>query len=271
VKKFLLILFLGGLTSLTGLTGQTTGVFAKTVVKYQCSMHPQIVRDKPGDCPICGMHLEKVELEEAGIDAATAGMNDRAAFRLSAERQQLIGVKTGQAEMRDLERTVELPARVTEKGLVEGQLLEIDAGQVKAGMRAVLTGPKGQSVPAIVVKTSAGLDGLTRSFSVLLKPSNAAWLLPGVFCQAEVRAQLGRRLTVAREALVDTGDSQVVFVMDDQTRFAPKAVRVGERGEDWVEIRSGLKAGEQVVTSANFLIDSESRFKAAAAQFGEGK
>jgi Cu(I)/Ag(I) efflux system membrane fusion protein len=70
--------------------------------------------------------------------------------------------------------------------------------------------------------------------------------------------------------VLDTGDRQVVFVQLDGGRFEPREVETGHEGDEYVEIRKGVAAGEQVVTSANFLIDSESRFQAAARDFGGG-
>src|SRR5262245_4143170 len=75
---------------------------------YQCSMHPQIIRKEPGVCPICGMALQRVDApERAGVDVP-----GHAAFTLSPERQQLIGVTRAAVEQRDLTRTIRLAATV---------------------------------------------------------------------------------------------------------------------------------------------------------------
>jgi Cu(I)/Ag(I) efflux system membrane fusion protein len=63
--------------------------------------------------------------------------------------------------------------------------------------------------------------------------------------------------------VLDTGEKELVFVMKDGGVFEPREVRTGRRGGDYLEVRSGVAAGEKVVTSANFLIDSESRMRAA--------
>jgi len=70
-------------------------------------------------------------------------------------------------------------------------------------------------------------------------------------------------LTVPAEAVVDTGTSSVVFVARDGGRFEPRAVKVGARVKDRVEILSGVAEGETIVTTGNFLVDSESRLRAA--------
>jgi len=269
-------------------------------------MHPQIVRDRPGDCPICHMHLERIEASDGGrtilkyrnpmqpnVFSATprkdemgmdyvpvyadevggkGGGSDvpgKSGFTLSAHRRQLIGVKTVRAVPRKLSRTVRLPGRVSnDSGVILAQLLEIDAGHVAAGMDAVAVGPEGQEVPADVTQVDDGLDTLTRSFAVTLQTKEKdAWLRAGVFCEVRVTRALGERLAIPADAILNTGDQQVVFVALPGGRFEPRKVTLGREGDELVEVRKGLKEGEEVVSAANFLIDSESRFRAALDQF----
>ncbi len=74
-------------------------------------------------------------------------------------------------------------------------------------------------------------------------------------------------LAVATSAVIDSGARQVVLVAKGEGRFEPRPVTIGRRGEDYVEVLKGLSKGEQVVTSATFLIDSESNLKAALQSF----
>ncbi|HTB21363.1 MAG TPA: hypothetical protein VK914_01510 [bacterium] len=148
------------------------------------------------------------------------------------------------------------------------QLLEIDEDTLRIGMKARLLGPNGASAEARVTGVDGTVDDFTHSFGVTLRTTGpAAWLRPGLFCEVLVDAGLGRHLAVPQEAVLDTGERQVVFVEDGRGHFEPRLVVLGEAGDDLVEIKHGVKAGEQVVTSANFLIDSESRFRAALQQF----
>jgi Cu(I)/Ag(I) efflux system membrane fusion protein len=75
----------------------------------------------------------------------------------------------------------------------------------------------------------------------------------------------GEALVVPSEAVVDTGDVQYVFVARGGGRFEPRVVEVGERESGKAQIRRGLAEGDLVVTTANFLVDSESRLRAAVA------
>jgi Cu(I)/Ag(I) efflux system membrane fusion protein len=76
-------------------------------------------------------------------------------------------------------------------------------------------------------------------------------------------------LAVPDSAVLDTGSRQAVFVDKGQGRFEPRDVKLGHRGDGYVEVRDGVAEGEPVVVSANFLIDAESNLKAALKGFSE--
>lgn len=235
---------------------------------YQCPMHPQIVREHPGTCPICYMELERMEADSAAEAPAAAGtaVAGKAGFKLSAERQQLIGVKVAKAELKSLKRTLRLAGRAG-GGQVVAQLQELDSGVVKAGQAAWVVGPEGSSVKARVVAVDNNLDALTRCYAVLVSlASRPAWLRGGIYVDVHVVAELGKGLAVPRDAVFDTGERKVAFVRLG-TRFEPRALALGAVGDEEVFIKDGVKAGEEVVVGANFLIDSEARFRAVAEQY----
>jgi len=237
--------------------------------KYQCPMHPQVIQDHPGNCPICYMRLEKVEDgDSAEKSGSFAGISGKEGFKLSLERQQLIGVSSTPVEMKSLTLTVRMPGQVAPGGRILAQLLEIDGGTVRRGMKARIQGPMGAPLMAKVLEVGGSIDSLTRSYGVTLETSGRApWLRPGAFCQVLVELNLGIKLAIPMEAVLDTGARQVVFVQGGSGHFEPRQVLLGQEGDEWIEVAQGLKAGERVVSSANFLIDSESRLQAALKQF----
>ena len=89
-------------------------------------------------------------------------------------------------------------------------------------------------------------------------------LEPGMFVNVELHRGLGRQLTVPVDAVLDSGTQQRVFVDRGKGVFEPRTVTVGARTGDYAVITRGLKAGELVVTRANFLIDSESNLRESA-------
>jgi Cu(I)/Ag(I) efflux system membrane fusion protein len=108
------------------------------------------------------------------------------------------------------------------------------------------------------------LDSNTRTAKVRFEfPNPHGKLKPEMYANVEIKVRLGHRLTVPEGAIIDTGMRQMAIIDKGSGYFEPREVKVGTKVEDYYEVINGLKAGERVVTSANFLIDSESKFKEA--------
>jgi Cu(I)/Ag(I) efflux system membrane fusion protein len=96
-------------------------------------------------------------------------------------------------------------------------------------------------------------------------------LLHGMYVDAEINTgSPDAVLTIPDSAVMDTGSRQAVFVDKGAGRYAPREVRIGNRGGGYVEVRQGLAEGEPVVIAANFLIDAESNLNAALNGFADG-
>ena len=80
-------------------------------------------------------------------------------------------------------------------------------------------------------------------------------------------ASEGPAIAVPASAVIDSGTRQVVLVVKGEGRFEPRAVKLGRRGDGYVEVLDGINKGEEVVTSATFLIDAESNLRAALQAF----
>ncbi|KQQ13846.1 cation transporter [Methylobacterium sp. Leaf121] len=97
-------------------------------------------------------------------------------------------------------------------------------------------------------------------------------LRPGMFADVTIATGSDKPVVaVPDDAVIDTGTKQVVLLDRGEGRFEPRPVRLGTRGDGYVEIRDGIVAGDRVVTSANFLIDAESNLKAALQGLSEPK
>jgi Cu(I)/Ag(I) efflux system membrane fusion protein len=114
------------------------------------------------------------------------------------------------------------------------------------------------------------LNPATRTVQVRVELANPKGLLkPAMFAQVMLPAGSGGKvLTVPTSAVIDSGTRQVVLVQLAHGRFEPRSVKLGSRSENYVEVLGGIAEGEQVVTSANFLIDAESNLKAALSGMG---
>jgi RND family efflux transporter MFP subunit len=109
------------------------------------------------------------------------------------------------------------------------------------------------------------VDPTTRTLQVRLAFANPGFVLkPDMYGEVQFQTGGARRLVVPQSAVLNSGDRQVVFLDRGNGFFEPREVKIGVQSGDRVEILSGLQAGERIVTSGNFLIDSESQLKSAA-------
>ncbi|MCB1946454.1 MAG: copper-binding protein, partial [Thauera sp.] len=113
----------------------------------------------------------------------------------------------------------------------------------------------------------------TRTTPVRLELANPEGLLrPGMFAHVDIAAAGAEpRLAVPESAVIDSGERQVVLLAQGEGRFKPVEVRLGVRGSDNIEVLEGLAENDEVVVSANFLIDAESNLQAALAGFSEAE
>jgi RND family efflux transporter MFP subunit len=109
------------------------------------------------------------------------------------------------------------------------------------------------------------VDPTTRTLKVRVQFDNPGFLLkPDMYGQMEIETGGLRKLVVPETAVLNSGDRQVVFLDRGDGRFEPHAVTIGAQSGGFIEILSGLQAGDRVVKSGHFLIDSESQLRTAA-------
>lgn len=153
---------------------------------------------------------------------------------------------------------------------VNAQVFQEDAGQVKPGDSADVTvdAYPGRVFHAHVEQMLPQVDPTTRTLRVRLTMPNPHLVLkPGMFVNVRLRAPLGRQLFILASAVLQAGSRQVVFVSRGQGSFEPHEVQLGTRTDEGFVVLKGLKLGDTVATSANFLIDSESQLQAAAGAY----
>ena len=310
---------------------------------WTCSMHPQIRKDKPGQCPICGMNLVKVEKEEqetksSGGDPMSEAPENHTAFSLSPLKQQMIGVKLGVVEKKPLFKSIRAAGRLafdpelytaqneyvealkqlervkdsalpdvrhsaermvhsaklrlkilglsdsqiarmeTSEGSnsnllihkpggqvwVYAEIYEMDLPQIQSGQSAEITAGflGGKKLVGKVASVDRVINPATRTAKARILVKEATTLLrPESYVDVMILSPLGEQVSVPYDAVFDTGKESWVFIVDDRNRFYPQLVTVKYQAGDEVAIDSGLKGGEKIVTSANFLVDSESRLK----------
>ena len=150
---------------------------------------------------------------------------------------------------------------------VVADIYESELPLIKVGDRAQirLSYFPGQEFSAVIDFIYPTLSAESRTAKARFTlPNPQGKLKPQMFGQVELKINLGRRLAVPEGSVIDTGARQIVYVDKGEGNFEPREVTAGVRAEKWVEIVKGLKPGEKVAASANFLIDSEAKLKGIA-------
>ena len=157
---------------------------------------------------------------------------------------------------------------------VLADVFEQDIGLVKTGSMASvkINAYPDKSFSGKITYIYPTLKAETRTVPVRIELANPGQLLkPAMFSQVEL--QVGAKaavLAIPDSAVIDSGTRRIVLVQLKEGRFEPREVKLGARSDNYVEVREGVKEGEQVVVAANFLIDAESNLKAAIGGLGTG-
>jgi multidrug efflux pump subunit AcrA (membrane-fusion protein) len=149
---------------------------------------------------------------------------------------------------------------------VEADLYERDLSTVRPGTTAIVTidAYPGDRFTGRVIYLYPYLDEKTRTNRARFAFGNRGGRLkPGMYANVELRRTGGMAFTVPTNAVLDSGQEQVVFVAQGEGIFEPRKVKVGRRSGDSIQILEGLKDGEQVTTGAAFFLDSESQLRAS--------
>jgi len=151
---------------------------------------------------------------------------------------------------------------------VLADLFEGDSGAIHAGATARVH-YQGRTIPARMSSALPQLDPASRALRARLEIDNQSSLLsPGMFVEVEFDVREPDGIAVPADAILDTGQHKIVFVSPREGVFEPREVTTGARYGDRVQIVKGLEAGEQLVVSGLFLLDSESRLQLSAEAAG---
>jgi Cu(I)/Ag(I) efflux system membrane fusion protein len=127
----------------------------------------------------------------------------------------------------------------------------------------------------VTLKDGTKLEGVVRSIDSVIDPTTrsarlhveidnkGATVRPDMIGSAAIQVSLGEKLTIPKSAVINTGERNVAYMVHYDNHFMPVDVKLGAELKDSFVLESGLNEGDTVVTSATFLVDSESKLKAA--------
>jgi Cu(I)/Ag(I) efflux system membrane fusion protein len=236
----------------------------------------------------------KLELMRARIrvwDLSNQQIDDLQKFALSTNE---IDLRTGHGLSGSFDLLAPFDGYVTQKKVTEG--MRFEAGQslltlastrqvwivadfpedqaqfVDVGQKMTLTFP---SIPKYKITSEISfidpeLDEAQRRVHVrFVVPNDDGRLRPGLFAQVSGDISLGDSLTVSTGAVIPTGDKFIVFVDHGGGKLEPRQIEIGVHSGDYYEVDSGLQEGDRIVSSANFLIDAESRIQGVLKTWGD--
>lgn len=153
---------------------------------------------------------------------------------------------------------------------VYADVFQNDVGRLRPGDSAQVTvdAYPGRSFNGRIDQILPQVDTTTRTVRVRLIFRNPGVALkPGMYVNVNIDVPLGRQLVIPASAVLQSGQQAIAFVDHGQGNLEPRTIQVGPQIDDSIVVLSGLKAGDRVVSSANFLVDSEAQLQAAMGQF----
>jgi Cu(I)/Ag(I) efflux system membrane fusion protein len=154
--------------------------------------------------------------------------------------------------------------------VIFAQIFGQDLGFVDVGQKAKVEIPDLQEIYDGIVKSiDPIIDPDSRTARVRIYINANGELHSNEFVRVSMPVELDEAIVIPRDAIMDTGLRKIVFVEKDQGTFEPRLIQTGWETDDGFEVKSGLKVGERIVVSGNFLLDSEARVEAVL-QEGDG-
>jgi hypothetical protein len=149
---------------------------------------------------------------------------------------------------------------------VYATIYEYELEWIKLRQEAIVTAASypGKEFKGEIAAIDPVFNAMTRSVRARIRVDNTdALLKPDMYVDVQINSDLGAHLSVPKEAVMDSGLRKIAFIFLDKGYFKPVEIKTGISTEEYAQVLEGLKEGDDVVVSGNFLIDSESKLKAA--------
>ncbi|WP_039927393.1 efflux RND transporter periplasmic adaptor subunit [Leptospira vanthielii] len=189
------------------------------------------------------------------------------AFIRKSARLKITKLGLSESQIQYLNRKSEdilLTGRSKNQVLIFVQVYEGEINQIVNGTPMEV---KADSIPNFsfqgrVVASGNLVDETTRTLSVWCEVTDPAnRLKPQMYVQSSAKIEKKNVLRIPREAVFPTGKREIVYVKQSENRFGPRSIQTGFVSTEWIEVLEGLVEGEEIVSKANFLLDSEAKLK----------
>jgi len=213
-------------------------------------------------------YLQALKTQKA-LSASSIKEQSKSLLEASERKLLLLGMSKGQIEELSKENKPQgnlyLPTKENTAWIYMA-IYEYEIGLIKEGIPVQIEAIAfpGEIFKGKIISIAPVLDPMTRSVQARAEvddPGNK--LKPEMFVNVRINVGLGEKLSVSQEAIINTGKRTLVVVTNENGNFLSKDIKLGQSAEGFYEVLEGLNEGDTIVTSGNFLIDSESRLQSA--------
>ena len=206
--------------------------------------------------------------DEMGMDyipvyeeTKTESVYGRASFEVDSLQATNLQVKPFAVHAAPLTEKLRVSARIAYGSGLALQILEADADKIKSGQTISFTSPGStKDYKGKITSVDSGLDPMSRTVRATASLTNAQGLRSESSGVATVEINLGQGLLLPEDAVIRTGENDIVYLIQGK-KLVPTKVRLGVKLAGAYQILEGIKEGDEVSSSANFLIDSEARIR----------
>lgn len=228
---------------------------------YTCTMHPQVHMHEPGNCPICGMPLVKVSGDKTKKQFQANSMN-----QMGAQKAETPGVQKANRitiTRKDLISKIPASGRLVSSRAVVFQVYESDLQTVRVGSQFLGSTSLGSAnLKGKITQIDSLVDPTSRTVRVVgsLEESPPRFIQEGGF-HAVISTTLKDQISVPEDAVLHTGQRELVYIFSSDGSLKPQEVVLGQRADKEYQVLSGLNEGDIISGGPNFLFDSEAKLR----------